>query len=244
MVLPAAGIGVPQNRLLAELVPEDRAFLLASARIERPVQGQVLSSRSEPSAELWFPQTGVIALTVTDNDGRTVQTGMVGPEGCIGLQNLFEHMPPMADALVQIGGTMAVIPSAAVHAAVEVRPQVQAAFSRFLFALSAECLQTVACNRLHSLEARCCRWLLMVQDRTGETDLPLTQENLATMLGSGRPRINALLASLERARLVQRFRGRIRILSRAGLKRRSCECYRLLAGTGASGSTIFPPNVA
>ena len=188
----------------------------------------MLSSRAEPATEIWFPLAGVIALTITDNEGRSVQTGLVGPEGCVGLETLFSGTPALADAEVQVSGDMSVIPAAHLRSALEARPALQAAFSRFLYGLSAQSLQTVACNRLHNLESRCCRWLLMVQDRTRDDDLPLTQESLATMLGSGRPRINGLLATLEQNGLVRRYRGRIRLLSRPGLERRACECYRLL----------------
>jgi CRP-like cAMP-binding protein len=157
---------------------------------------------------------------------------------------LFEGMPPLADASVQISGAMSVIPAATVQEALSSDPRIQAALSEFLFILSAQCLQTVACNRLHTLEQRCCRWLLMLLERSGDPDLPLTQDMLATMLGSGRPRINALLAALERDRLLQRFRGRVRLLSRRGLEARACECYRpLLQQTDEGRHLSHPANV-
>jgi len=219
---------VKVNRLLARLPAEDSFSLLSAIRTERPPQGQVLSTRAELASEVWFPVTGVVALSITDNEGRTVQTAVVGPEGCVGVETLFPNTPALADATVQISGEMSVMPAAVLRSAVESRPAVQAALSRFLFELSAQSLQTIACNRLHTLEARCCRWLLMMHDRTGDDDLPLTQESLATMLGSGRPRINGLLATLEQNGLVRRYRGRVRLLSRSGLERRACECYRLI----------------
>jgi CRP-like cAMP-binding protein len=217
------------NQLLAGLQADDRALLVSTARIERPSPHYLIGSRSDPATEVWFPHTGLIALSVTDDEGRTVQTGVVGPEGCVGLEIMFPNTPAMADAWVQIGGEMSVVSAAQLRSALEARPAIQAALARLLYDLSAQSLQTVACNRLHSLEARCCRWLLMIRDRTGDDDLPLTQESLATMLGSGRPRINALLAALEQDGLVQRYRGRIRLLNPTGLERRACECYRLLS---------------
>jgi CRP-like cAMP-binding protein len=217
------------NLLLADLQADDNALLASIARIEHPPANYFIGSRTDPAAEVWFPHTGVIALSVTDEEGRTVQTGVVGPEGCVGLETMFQHTPAMADAWVQIPGMMSVISGAQLRAALEARPSIQTAMARFLFELSTQSLQTVACNRLHSLEARCCRWLLMIRDRTGDDELPLTQESLATMLGSGRPRINALLAALERGGLVRRYRGRIRLLRHTGLEARACECYRLLS---------------
>jgi CRP-like cAMP-binding protein len=216
------------NLLLARLLAEDSGSLAATVRTERPPQGQVLNSRTEPAAEVWFPVSGVISLSITDDDGGTVQTGMVGAEGCVGLETLLSGTPALADAAVQVSGAISAMPASHLRAALESRPVMQATFSRFLYDLSAQSLQTVACNRLHSLDARCCRWLLMLQDRTGDDVLPLTQESLATMLGSGRPRINGLLATLEQDGLVRRYRGRIRLLTRPGLERRACECYRLI----------------
>jgi CRP-like cAMP-binding protein len=216
------------NELLAGLPMADSTFLASATRSERPLQGKVLSSRGEPATDIWFPNTGVIALSITDREGRTVQTGVVGLEGCVGLETLYPCTPALADATVQVSGDMSVIPATHFRAVLDSRPAVQAAVSRFLYELSAQSLQTIACGRLHSLEARCCRWLLMMQDRTGADEVPLTQESLATMLGSGRPRINGLLAMLELSGLVRRYRGRIGLLSRSGLEQRACECYRVL----------------
>jgi CRP-like cAMP-binding protein len=216
------------NQLLARLSAETGGNLASVMRSEHPAQGAVLSTRSEAAAEIWFPNTAVIALSITDDEGRTVQTGMVGSEGCVGLETLYPPTSTLADAAVQISGEMSVIPAAHLRLALETTPAIQATIFQFLYNLSAQSLQTVACNRLHDLESRCCRWLLMLGDRTDDNDLPLTQESLATMLGGGRPRINGLLALLERDGLVRRFRGRIRLMSRSGLEARACECYRLL----------------
>jgi len=183
---------------------------------------------------VWFPHTGVVALTATDAAGRSVQTGLVGKEGCVGLEALFGPTVTLPEAVVQIEGPMSVITANDLRAALSHRPSIQAALSRFLFSLSAQSMQTIACNRLHSLVSRCCRWLLTIQDRAETDDLPLTQENLATLLGSGRPRINAVLAGLEKKGLVRRHRGRIRLLRRSGLETCACECYRTVRHTCAS----------
>ena len=167
-----------------------------------------------------------VRLTTTDESGRSVQTGLVGREGCVGLEALFDTEPPLPDATVQIEGAMTVIPASHLRTALEDRPRVQAAMTEFLYGLSAQSLQTIACNRLHSLEARCCRWLLTMRDKARSDNLPVTQEGLATLLGSGRPRINALLAALERDGLLRRYRGRIHIVKPGGLGKRACDCYR------------------
>jgi CRP-like cAMP-binding protein len=216
------------NRLLGSLGREDRNYLASVSRIEHAPQGRVLTSRSEPGTEVWFPHTGVIALTTTDASGRSVQTGVVGRDGCVGLDALFGPNPALPDATIQIEGSMSVIPAAQFRTAIDARPQVQGALSKFLHGLAAQSLQTIACNRLHTLHARCCRWLLTMQDAIESDMLPLTQEDLATLLGSGRPRVNLLLAALERDGLVRRHRGRVQLLTRRGLEKCACECYRLV----------------
>jgi CRP-like cAMP-binding protein len=216
------------NRLLASLPPEDNSHLESIGRLEHPHQGRILTSRSASVTDLWFPHAGVVALTVTDATGRSVQTGLIGSEGCVGSEALFDHSAPLPDAIVQIDGPMFVIPAHQMRSALCDRPPIQAALSRFLYGLSLQSLQTVACNRQHSLLARCCRWLLTIQDRVASDELPLTQENLAVLLGSGRPRVNGLLATLERKGLIRRHRGRLRLLTRTGLKASACDCYPLV----------------
>jgi CRP-like cAMP-binding protein len=121
MLPPRARQTIRGNRLLAELRADDRAALESAVRIEHPPPGHVLSTRTDPATEVWFPNVGVIALSVTDNEGRTVQSGVVGPEGCVGLEHMFAHVPAMADAWVQIAGEMSVIQAAALRSALQAR---------------------------------------------------------------------------------------------------------------------------
>jgi CRP-like cAMP-binding protein len=184
-----------------------------------------LTGHSVATAEIWFPHSGLIALVASIGTGRNVQTALIGTEGCAGLEALVDRMPRLTEAVVQIEGSMAAVSAAQLKAALSSRPAIHAALSRFLFDLCAQSLQTIACNRMHNLPSRCCRWLLKIQDRLGSDDLPLTQEHLAALLGGGRQRINAVLAALERDGLLRRHRGRVRLLKRSGLEARSSECY-------------------
>jgi CRP-like cAMP-binding protein len=213
------------NKLLAGLPLEDAIYLASISRLERPAQGQALTGRSVPASEVWFPQSGVIALFASNGAGRSVQIGLVGNEGCVGLEALVDRVPRLTDAVVQIEGSMSVVSAAQLKATLFDRPSIEAAMARFLFGLCAQSVRTIACDRVHSLPSRCCRWLLKIQDRLGSDDLPLTQERLAALLGSGRQRINAVLGELEQDGLVRRDRGRVRLMTRSGLEARSCECY-------------------
>jgi CRP-like cAMP-binding protein len=188
------------NRLLASLPREDAASPASTSRFERPPQGRTLTARSAPDSDVWFPHTGVVAVVATDASGRSVQAGL---EGGVGLEALCDVSAELPDSVAQIGGCMSVMPAAALRSATFERPAIRAALPQFLCGLSAQSLQTIACNRLHSLPSRCCRWLLTLQDRASCDELPLTQESLATLLRGGRSRINALLALLEKNGLVR-----------------------------------------
>jgi CRP-like cAMP-binding protein len=216
------------NRLLANLPPEDKVYLASISRLSQPPRGQALTNRSATGNDVWFPHNGVVALIAADSAGRSVQTGLIGHEGCVGLESVFDSDAALPEAIVQIEGAMSVIAAGQLRSALASRPAIQTALSRFLHGLAAQSMQTIACNRLHSLLARCCRWLLTYQDRVVSDDLPLTQENLATLLGNGRPHVNRVLAILEKSGLLRRHRGHIRLLDRCGLEARVCECYRVV----------------
>jgi CRP-like cAMP-binding protein len=229
------------NRLLAGLPSADRDYLAAAMRVQHPPRGQVLARHTEPGTDVWFPHDGVVALTATDNEGRNAQTGIVGAEGCIGAEALLDDALPLADAAVQIEGDMSVIPARILRTTLRTRPGIRAAILRYLYGLSGQALQIVACNRLHALDRRCCTWLLMMQDRTGGAELALTQDSLAALLGGGRPRINRTLGALEKSGLLRRKRGRIGLLNRPGLEQRACDCYRSTFRTfGPQGAARNP----
>jgi CRP-like cAMP-binding protein len=216
------------NRLLANLPPDDGTHLASFSRIEHPPQGSVLISPSKPGTDVWFPHAGAVALITADSSGRSVHTGIVGCEGCVGLEALLGAGQPVQDTVVQIDGAMSVIPANHLRTAFDTRPQVRTALMKFLHGLLAQSLQTIACDRLHSLLSRCCRWLLTMQDTTNSDDISITQDNLAALLGGSRPRVNLVLAALEKDRIVHRARGHIQLLSRVGLERNTCECYKLV----------------
>jgi CRP-like cAMP-binding protein len=232
--MPHALRNANANRLLASLPPGDAALLGSFSRVEHLTRGRILITASQPVTEMWFPQTGTVALVTTDAAGRTVQTAMVGRAGCIGFEALFGDSRAVSDGVVQISGAMLMIPVSHFQGVFEASPRVQLAISKFLYSLAAQSLQTIACNRLHSLLQRCCRWLLTMHDLTTGDDLAVTQENLATLLGGGRPRVNLLLARLQTEGILQRHRGHIHLSSRTGLEQHACECYRLMRdGTGS-----------
>jgi len=111
------------------------------------------------------------------------------------------------------------------HEAISTRPNIQRLVLHLTEALMAQTLQTVACNAVHSVEARCCRWILSTHDRLDQDELPLTQEFLAEMLGVQRSTVSTVIRTLQAAGLIRQGRGAITVVDRAGLERVACECY-------------------
>jgi CRP-like cAMP-binding protein len=109
-----------------------------------------------------------------------------------------------------------------------VLPSIQRLVLRYTEALMAQTLQTVACNAVHSIEARCCRWILMSQDRVGDAELPLTHEFLAEMLGVQRSTVSEVTRTLQDKGLIQQGRGMITVVDRPALQQAACECYEII----------------
>ena len=130
--------------------------------------------------------------------------------------------------LVQIGGTAVRIEADAFRKVTTSRPAVQEVMHQHLFALMRQILYGAACNRIHSMEERCARWLLMTHDRAGQDTFPLTQEFLSHMLGVRRATVNVATGMLKKAGFIRYVRGKLTVIDRAGLESASCECYQAI----------------
>ena len=127
--------------------------------------------------------------------------------------------------IVQLGGSASRIELARMHEAMAARPMIQQLIMRYTEALMAQTLQTVACNAVHSVEVRCCRWILMSQDRVGDAQLPLTHEFLAEMLGVQRSTVSEVTHTLQDKGLIRQGRAMITVIDRPALQKAACECY-------------------
>jgi CRP-like cAMP-binding protein len=213
------------NRLLGQLGRADREVLVPLLRVEQVSAGTNLTSRFRPISHAWFPRVGLVSISCTLRDGRTTEAASVGDEGAVGLEAVLDSPIALSDAVVQIGGDMACIRIDQLRAAVAQRSSIRDVIMSYVHALSAQLVQSVACSTLHTIEQRCCRWLLTAQDRCGRSALPITQDALAGLLGVGRPRVNAALRGLVRNGRLCSKRGEILIRDRAGMQACSCECY-------------------
>lgn len=189
-------------------------------------RGDVLFDAGEDVTHSYFPGPGVVAsLVVTMSDGRVVEAATIGREGAVGGIVSTGNKPAFARAVVQIGGSALKIETAALESAKERSGVIRDLFSRYADTLLAQTMQSVACNALHSLDARLCRWLLTTHDRVDSDEIALTQEYLAEMLGVQRTTVSGVARLLQERGLISYSRGRVVILDRAAIEQSACECY-------------------
>jgi CRP-like cAMP-binding protein len=160
--------------------------------------------------------------------GLMAEAATIGREGMVGFVAAFGDRLAFARGLVQVPGTASCVPLDGLEAAFEADAAVRALCLSYVQALLGQVLQSVACGMLHSAEKRLARWLLMLNDRAARSDLRLTQDFLASMLGVRRATVAVAMRSLREDGLVRQSRGSITICDRAGLEARSCECYRIV----------------
>ncbi|MBD2747637.1 Crp/Fnr family transcriptional regulator [Microvirga sp. BT688] len=216
------------NRILAALAPEDFAFLEPHLTFVDLPRGEILYEVGETIAYTYFPHDAMVSLVTIMHDGKSVEMATFGCEGLFGLVSAFVTRQSFGRYIVQLSGTASRIELGTMHKAMAARQAIQHLVMRFTEALMAETLQAVACNAVHNVEARCCRWILMSHDRAGQPDLPLTQEFLAEMLGVQRSTVSDVARAIQDKGLIRQGRGMITVTDRAGLEAASCECYQII----------------
>jgi len=216
------------NRLLSILSSGERALIEPFGAMVELETGELVADRGDEVEAAFFPvgQT-LISVAVEASRGRTIEVGLIGSRGAVGGIVSCGQAPAFGRAVVLVGGSAFRLPMPALEDAKRRSPFVVDLLCRFADFLLAQAMQSVACNAFHSIPERAARWLLHAQDRTGDR-IELTQQALAGLLGAQRTTVNAVSQSLEREGLITTGRGVIRVVDRAGLMRRSCECYRQL----------------
>ena len=217
------------NGILKKLSPDIKNLVLERAELVELQIREVAYESNEPIENAYFPESGVISIVTPMSDGVLVEAATVGDEGMVGIPLILRARKSSTRAFCQIPGTAWRI--SADHFQYCLR---SAEFTVLLLRYTQTFLdvlaQTSACNRLHSIEERCARWLLRLHDRVGETNddiIPITQEFLAQMLGVRRTGVNLAAGILQRAGFITYVRGKITILDREGLEEVACECYRV-----------------
>ncbi|MET0273447.1 MAG: Crp/Fnr family transcriptional regulator [Phenylobacterium sp.] len=217
--------------MLAALPPEDYGLIapyLAQADLER---GRLLYDPGDPIETVYFPSDGVISLMTLMENGAAIESATIGREGALGLMAAVAPRQSLSRAIVQTPLRAARISAAALHEAWGKSPTIRMLVDRHTEALFGHAVQSVACNALHSVEARFCRWLLTCHDRISTDTVALTQEFLADMLGVQRTTVTAVARTLQEKGVIRYRRGVVDIMDRAGLEALACECYGVIHRT-------------
>jgi CRP-like cAMP-binding protein len=189
------------------------------------------TSLHEPNHKLdfaYFLNAGLVSLIVVTREGKTVEVGVVGIEGVVGTPAVVGLNRSPHRAVVQIPGRGLRIDVEAMRAVLPSTPTLNMLLNRYAVIQGMQAAQTAACNRLHTIEQRLSRWLLIMQDRVDSGTLAITHDFLATMLGTDRPTVSLAAGVLQRKELILCSRGAVKVLNRKGLEETACECYSVM----------------
>jgi CRP-like cAMP-binding protein len=218
-----------ENKLLSSLPKDERERLQPYLHAVSMNYKQLLIEYDQPIGAVWFPHDAITSTVVDTVDGSRIEVGLMGYDGMVGLSLLFGVQRSNTTVLVQIPGQGTTM-SARHFAEHVVRPggPLKDLLLVYVQSFMAMMAQTAACNSLHQLQARMCRWILMVHDRVERAEFPLTQDFLAIMLGVHRPGVTLVAGKLQEAGVIRYTRGSITIVDRQKLEQGSCECYSFI----------------
>ena len=216
------------NRLLAALPAESYERLLPHLEPVELAHGQVVWKPGEPIRSVYFPRTCVLSALVVLDEEAPVEAATIGREGMLGVPVVLGAPSTNLKVPAQVPGEAARIDAKRFAEALGEESAMRSLFLRYAQALQEQTSQSVACNRRHSLEERCARWLLMTHDRVGTDRFMLTHEYLAQMLGVRRAGVTVAAGMLQKAGFIKYARGVVNVLDRRGLEEASCECFAVV----------------
>lgn len=176
----------------------------------------------------YFPNAGVISLVIDMKNGKSVEAGLLGNEGASGMSAVLGLSNSPLRQVVQIAGDGVRVRISALREILPSTARLQMVLNRYAAGFAIQIAQTAACNRLHKIEERLARWLLMAQDRVSSAILPITHDFLATMLGTDRSSVSLAAGILQKKGIIRYTRGSVNILNRKKLEHFACECYAVL----------------
>lgn len=185
----------------------------------------------EPRKKLeyaYFLNSGMASLVFNTNGGDSVEVGVIGSEGFVPIPAAVGMRHSPHEAIMQVGGEGFRLSVEQLQAALATSPQLQNLLNRYATVHGLQTAQTAGCNRLHDLDQRLARWLLLIQDRVGSGLLRITHEFLAMMLGTDRPSVSLAAGVLRKKRIIEYSHGSVRVLNRKKLESSACECYGLI----------------
>ncbi len=230
-MIAGASTGIPakhspnQNHLLAALPTPDYERMLSHLELVRMQLGQMLYEPDKKQHHVYFPTTSIVSLHYVTESGVSAETAGVGNEGMVGVALIMGGDSTSSSAVVQTAGHGYRVEARIIKEDFARGGFAQGLLLRYIQALMTQMGQAAACNRLHTVEERLCRWLLLTLDRCVSTELVMTQELVASILGVRRDGISEAAGNLQRAGFINYRRGHISVTSRAGLEAGACECY-------------------
>lgn len=217
-----------QNKILLAIPEHEFQALRPHLEYSQLTYHQSLHESGEGIQHAWFLNKGMASLVVHTKDGRSVEVGVVGKEGWVGAPLAVGLRRSPYRAIVQIPGDGVGIRAEFLVELLSSTRQLRQMLNRYAQLQGMQVAQLAACNRLHEIEQRLARWMLMCQDRTESDMLPMTHEFFAQMLGAGRPSVTLAAGVLQRAGIIRYSRGKVNILNREALENAACECYHVI----------------
>ena len=214
------------SRLLTSLHPDARVLLEARLTHVELGRGAILETTGATTEHVHFPLSGaIVSLLQVMKDDASVEVAAIGSEGVVGSVAALGSGAASAHAVVQLPGLFARLPMAAFRDLLDERPPLRDKMIRYNELLLAQMQQSIACNALHDVESRMCRWLLQTRDRMGADVLPFTQDFIGQMLGVRRTTITLVARMLQGGDMIRCSRGKVEVLDRGALEDAACECY-------------------
>jgi CRP-like cAMP-binding protein len=219
----------PRNNLLLDALPDPewKRWQSVLEKVEMPL-GQVLYESGATLTHVYFPTTSIVSLLYVMENGASAEIAVVGNEGLVGVSLFMGGESTPSRAVVQSAGHGLRLKAQLMKNEFNRAGPVLHLLLRYTQALITQMAQTAACNRHHSLDQQLCRWLLLSLDRLRANHLAMTQELIANMLGVRREGVTEAALKLQEAGLISYARGHITVLDRAGLEKRTCECYAVV----------------
>jgi CRP-like cAMP-binding protein len=216
------------NLILLALPPRESAQLLPELEFMRLKLHHVMHEASEVIKSAYFLNDGMASVLTVQPDGRSVEVGLIGKEGFVGLPVIFGFKTSPLRIITQGDGTAYRTDVSTLKKLLPTCPQLEKQLQRFSMIMAMQSAQLAACNRLHDVEERLARWLLMSNDLIGSDSMPITQEFLGQMLGARRASVSVAASTLQKAGLITYTRGNVTIIDKQRLRESACDCYGII----------------
>jgi CRP-like cAMP-binding protein len=215
------------NLLLARISPADMTTIGRELSVAPLAHGQVLAGSHERTTNVYFPHSGILSFVVELIDGDAIETGMVGRDGEFGAAQALDDKVSLNKVVVQVPGMASVLSADRLKSLANSMPGFRALLIKYELFFAAQAQQTSACNAVHDVHMRICKWLLRMHELVGN-DLPLTQEFLAQMMGVRRTSVTDVAVELQKAGMISYSRGHIHIVDIERVRTNACECHEAL----------------